>query len=85
MAGVMVRDVPMRVLDARRPSAESGAGDTPGVVLLGEVGGSRQLAIWLDPLEATWIALALEGVHPPRPRHVPVHGRPAPGSRQYAA
>lgn len=37
------------------------------VVFLKEVDGSRSLPIWIGHLEAGSIALALEGVQPPRP------------------
>jgi bifunctional DNase/RNase len=37
------------------------------IVLLREKGGSRYLPIWIGANEATAIATALEGVHPPRP------------------
>jgi bifunctional DNase/RNase len=37
------------------------------IVLLRERDGARYLPIWIGPAEATAIATALEGVHPPRP------------------
>lgn len=37
------------------------------VIILKEVGGSRSLPIWIGHLEASSIAVALEGVQPPRP------------------
>ena len=61
MAGAVVQDVRMRVLDARRPAPSTEGVGALGVVLLGEVGGTRRLAIWIGPEEATWIALALNG------------------------
>ncbi len=67
MTAAVTHGVPMRVVDARRPGRSPQASESPGVVLLSEIGGERRLAIWIGPDEATEIALALEHVEAPRP------------------
>jgi bifunctional DNase/RNase len=54
--------VPMEVVGVRIELPTN----TP-ILLLREVGGERFLPIWIGTNEATAIALALEGVEPPRP------------------
>jgi RNA polymerase sigma-70 factor (ECF subfamily) len=60
------RLVEMRVADVRRKPAE---GDTPlkHIVVLEEVGGPRDLFIWVGQFEGTSIAFQLEKFQPKRP------------------
>jgi RNA polymerase sigma factor (sigma-70 family) len=58
--------VEMRVAEVRRARAEGDRWDV-FVVVLEEVGGTRRLPIWVGPFEGTALALAIEGVEPPRP------------------
>jgi RNA polymerase sigma factor (sigma-70 family) len=65
--------VQMRVSDVRRGAA---SGEVPErhVVVLDEVDGGQRLLIWVGPVEATALAMSLQGVEFPRP-----------GSFQFAA
>ena len=58
----MTEPVPMDLVGVRIELPTN----TP-ILLLKEVSGTRYLPIWIGANEATAIALALEGVEPPRP------------------
>lgn len=55
--------VPMRIADVRRPAARP----ERRIVVLQEIGGDRQLAIWIGVPEADALAGQLEAVELPRP------------------
>lgn len=55
------------IAEIRRGSHRAGAAAAPHVVVLREVGGTRELPIWVGAPEATSLALTLEGADLPRP------------------
>src|SRR3954465_9615104 len=59
----MSAPVPMRIADVRRPERRRAA----GIVVLDEVGGERQLPIWIGIPEADALVAELEAVELPRP------------------
>jgi RNA polymerase sigma factor (sigma-70 family) len=59
----MSAPVPMRIADVRRPARRP----EKRIVVLEEIGGERQLPIWIGIPEADWLVHQLEAIELPRP------------------